>query len=104
MRQALNPSSEISNKEIEEALWYYYYDIPKTVAYLHSMPNISRSRKISADGSWEKYDPQETIKKQKQPSKFDEAAKAAQSKPLGVKNGKIEPFLYCPCERVVLLS
>lgn len=36
VRQALGEDSTTTNKEIEEALWYYYYDIPKTVAFLQS--------------------------------------------------------------------
>lgn len=37
VRQALGDSSTVPTKEIEEALWYYFYDIDKTVAYLTSM-------------------------------------------------------------------
>jgi len=31
----------VTNKEIEESLWYYYFDVEKTIAYLLSMcPHI----------------------------------------------------------------
>ena len=37
VREALGQDSDTTTKEIEEALWYYYYDVDKTVAYLTSM-------------------------------------------------------------------
>lgn len=36
VREALGAGSPATTKEIEEALWYYYYDVEKTVAYLLS--------------------------------------------------------------------
>jgi elongation factor 1 alpha-like protein len=36
VREALGAESPATTKEIEEALWYYYYDVEKTVAYLLS--------------------------------------------------------------------
>jgi len=37
VREALGQDSDTTTKEIEEALWYYYYDVDKTLAYLTSM-------------------------------------------------------------------
>lgn len=37
VRAALPPAaSHISDKEIQESLWHYYYDVEKSVAYLVS--------------------------------------------------------------------
>ena len=37
VREALGPDySAVSNKQIEEALWNYYYDVAKSVSYLKS--------------------------------------------------------------------
>lgn len=37
VREALGPDSpNITNKQIEEALWNYYYDVAKSVTYLKS--------------------------------------------------------------------
>jgi len=52
---------QVSNKEIEDALWHYYWDVGKSVSYLKN----ARAPK-----------PQQTAKKEKEKpkSKFDEAA------------------------------
>ena len=36
VREALGPAYNVSDKGIQEALWHYYYDISKSVAYLKS--------------------------------------------------------------------
>ena len=37
IRESLGPSfSSVPTKDIEEALWHYYYDLDKSVAYLKS--------------------------------------------------------------------
>jgi elongation factor 1 alpha-like protein len=36
VREALGAGSPATTKEIEESLWYYYFDVEKTVAYLLS--------------------------------------------------------------------
>jgi elongation factor 1 alpha-like protein len=36
VREALNSSISISDAQIQEALWHYYYDIGKSVTYLKS--------------------------------------------------------------------
>ena len=37
MRDVLGPEVPITDREIEDSLWHYYYDIDKTVHYLLSM-------------------------------------------------------------------
>lgn len=37
VRDVLGPELPITDKEIEDSLWHYYYDIDKTVNYLLSM-------------------------------------------------------------------
>ena len=36
VRESLGPTYNISDKEIEESLWHYYYDVGKSVSYLKS--------------------------------------------------------------------
>lgn len=36
VKKALGSSYSVSDKEIEEALWHYYYDVSKSVSYLKS--------------------------------------------------------------------
>ena len=33
----IGPDTRVSDREIEEALWHYYYDVEKSVNYLLSM-------------------------------------------------------------------
>jgi len=62
VREELGADFPASEKEIQDALWHYYYDIGKSVAYL-------KNRK--------KPTPQPKQAKQKQASRFDNAANAA---------------------------
>jgi len=32
----MGPDTTVTDKEIEEALWYYYFDVDKSVTYLLS--------------------------------------------------------------------
>lgn len=34
VREELPPRNQITDKQIQDSLWYYYYDIEKTVKYL----------------------------------------------------------------------
>ena len=34
VRDVLGPDISITDKEIEDSLWHYYYDVDKTVNYL----------------------------------------------------------------------
>ena len=38
VREALDTTFPASDKEIQDALWEYYYDVGKSVTYLKSMP------------------------------------------------------------------
>ncbi|KAL2354836.1 elongation factor Tu GTP binding domain-containing protein [Cryomyces antarcticus] len=60
VRDALGPGSSVSDKEIQDALWHYYYDVAKSVSFLKNLRAPP------------------TAKKQKEPSKFDQASSAAQ--------------------------
>ncbi|OJD30344.1 elongation factor tu gtp binding domain-containing protein [Diplodia corticola] len=77
VREALSPEySNISNKQIEEALWNYYYDIAKSVTYLKSETSSSPSPAAPVDARIDAHKPAQP-KKPKQPSRFDQAAGAA---------------------------
>lgn len=48
VRSALPPGSgNITDRQIQEALWHYYYDVDKSVAYLVStyLPKAQKSTK-----------------------------------------------------------
>ncbi|KAI9726732.1 MAG: Hsp70 suppressor, GTPase facilitates ribosomal subunit dissociation [Chrysothrix sp. TS-e1954] len=65
VRAALDTNiDDVTDKEIEEALWYYYFDVGKSVAYI---------QKQRAPASTEP-------RKQKEPSRFEQAAQKAKSK------------------------
>jgi elongation factor 1 alpha-like protein len=84
VKELLDSNISVTDAQIRESLWHYFYDVEKTVAYL-----ISRSCRHpsmpgdSADGSEDKAAPPQkktadtTPKKQKATSKFDQAASAA---------------------------
>ena len=40
VKAALDPSISVLDAEIQEALWHYYYDVGKSVAYLKSKITI----------------------------------------------------------------
>lgn len=78
VREELGEDSDFTtDKEIQDALWYYYYDIEKSVAYL-------RKQRRPAER-------QQTPKKQKPPSKFDQAAQKAGA--MGT-NGRSFQFIF----------
>jgi len=37
VREALGPTFQVADSEIQETLWHYYYDVEKSVVYLKSM-------------------------------------------------------------------
>lgn len=45
VREQLGPDFETLDQEIQETLWYYYYDIGKTVTYIKSMALLSYQSK-----------------------------------------------------------
>jgi elongation factor 1 alpha-like protein len=65
VREELGADFPASEKEIQDALWHYYYDVRKSVAYLKKRKTPSAQAKQA---------------KQKQASRFDNAANAAASK------------------------
>lgn len=46
VRAVLGPSIPVSDKDIEDSLWHYYYDTEKTVDYLLRMSRICLLLKI----------------------------------------------------------
>jgi elongation factor 1 alpha-like protein len=36
VREALNSDMDVSDAQIQESLWHYFYDVGKTVTYLKS--------------------------------------------------------------------
>lgn len=102
VRQALGETSAfVTDTEIQEALWHYYYDVGKSVTYLKSTHNsfyksgemeCSRAH-VDQRAPQQAQPPKETKQKQKQTSKFDEAAAAAAQAPAQKKNGESAVFL-----------
>jgi len=68
VREALGEfEAGVSDAQIQESLWHYYYDVGKTVTYLKNKLGGAQT-------------PKETPKKEKVVSKFDQAASAAVEK------------------------
>ena len=44
VREGLGAAYKVSDKDIQEALWHYYYDIGKSVSYLKSRYSLLLSR------------------------------------------------------------
>ncbi|GAB7349235.1 hypothetical protein MBLNU459_g8397t1 [Dothideomycetes sp. NU459] len=70
VKEALGDAFPVSDQAIQDALWHYFYDIGKSVSYLK---NKSAPQ-------------QQQPKKQKQESKFDQAATFAAQTPIKSKN------------------
>jgi HBS1 N-terminus len=73
----LGPNSTVTDKEIEDAVWYYYFDVDKTVKYLQRTKDFwSKSNAKFIPG---KSGPTPVKEKQenKTKSRFDMAAEAA---------------------------
>ena len=62
---------QASDREIEEALWHYYWDVGKSVSYL---------KNTRTPRPQQQQQQQQTSKKEKQKSKFDQAAERSSSK------------------------
>jgi len=103
VRAALGDASDfVTDDAIQEALWHYYYDVAKSVTYLKSNIEASHSavqRSYLPDqNAPQQAQPKE--KKQKQVSKFDQAATEAAQKPVQIKGTSIifsslpHPFLH----------
>jgi elongation factor 1 alpha-like protein len=82
VQEALGSAVPVSEKEIQEALWHYYYDVDKSVTYLkskHGHCNASLCVHLgeNAHAHPDKFAPKSVQpKKQKPVSKFDQAAQA----------------------------
>ncbi|KEQ89981.1 hypothetical protein M438DRAFT_341692 [Aureobasidium pullulans EXF-150] len=70
VRDALGDAfTDVTDAAIQEALWHYYYDVGKSVTYLKNQSAPQQAQP----------------KKQKQVSKFDQAATSAAQKPVDIK-------------------
>ncbi|MCJ1380066.1 Hsp70 suppressor, GTPase facilitates ribosomal subunit dissociation [Xylographa soralifera] len=60
VRSILGPEVAVSDKDIHDSLWHYYYDIEKTVTYLlnqRSNPEPRKAKKIGEEGGKKAKDP-----------------------------------------------
>ena len=48
VRSILGDQTSVTDKEIHDALWHYYYDIEKTVAYLKNMKKPKAPKETKA--------------------------------------------------------
>ncbi|KAH6629286.1 elongation factor 1-alpha [Boeremia exigua] len=83
-REALGAAgSSISDAQIQEALWHYYFDVGKSVSYLKNKFSTPEPKKEALP------------KKEKATSRFDQAASAAIEKaPVPVGKHFYEPYSY----------
>src|ERR1700710_3156935 len=83
VKAALGPAFEVSEKEIHDSLWHYYYDVDKTVAYLQSgnpqQTTQSTARLTYLAGL--KAPKQPKPQKPKEVSRFDKSASSAAQRP-----------------------
>jgi hypothetical protein len=99
VRAALGDAADfVTDDTIQEALWHYYYDVAKSVTYLksktHRSPTISPRSYLPDQNAPQQAQPKE--KKQKQASKFDQAATEAAQKTVDIKGTSIISFIS-PC-------
>jgi len=104
VREALGDAfADVTDAAIQEALWHYYYDVAKSVTYLKSMSSPKHAMAASSHPLDQSAPQQAQPKKQKQASKFDQAATSAAQKPVQVK-GTFMFFLSYPCLFLALLE
>lgn len=99
VRAALGDASDfVTDDAIQEALWHYYYDVAKSVTYLKSIAeafHVAFQRSYLPDqNAPQQAQPKE--KKQKQVSKFDQAATEAAQKPVQIKGTSIISSSFPP--------
>lgn len=92
VRAALGDASDfVTDDAIQDALWHYYYDVAKSVTYLKSIIQPShihtQPSHLLDQNAPQQSQPKE--KKQKQVSKFDQAATEAAQKPVQIKGTSI---------------
>lgn len=83
VREALDPSLDVTDAQIQESLWHYYYDVGKTVTYLKSKSCVALECKAFpdlVDKLAPKPQTQTSTPKEKVPSRFDQAAGVADEK------------------------
>jgi hypothetical protein len=77
VRALLGPEVVVSDREIQDALWHYYYDVDKSVDYLRGMSSRPCGRFMLNHHLGLKQPKKAKKPKQKTESKFDIASKAA---------------------------
>ncbi|KAI5209856.1 hypothetical protein E4T39_00593 [Aureobasidium subglaciale] len=86
VREALGDDfGSVTDAAIQEALWHYYYDVAKSVTYLKSIFKPVHPTNPSSCPLDQSAPQQAQPKKQKQASKFDQAATSAAQKPVEIK-------------------
>jgi len=100
VKEALGSSFSVTDAQIQEALWHYYYDVGKSATYLKSGPPFPVSHCYADPPVLDKFAPKAQTQAQpakaKSASRFDQAAGTAGSKAL--TNGK-HTFDSSPCLR-----
>lgn len=80
IKEALGSAISVSDAEIQESLWHYYFDVGKSVTYLKSMASPTHTSQPRAHEDIDKHTPKKSAapsKTQKPVSRFDQAAGAA---------------------------
>lgn len=77
VREELGPDMSVPERQIQDLLWNYYWDVPRTVAELKTYAKPKEKKK----------------KKTEQLSRFDQAANAAASKVQTKSNGMFRILL-----------
>lgn len=90
VRDSLGETSAfVTDEQVHEALWYYYFDVEKSVSYLKNTLGTKSN--------------QDTPKKEKPVSRFDHAAKTAELKTPSTKGKHIYPHSCHLVESTYLL-
>jgi len=109
--EALGSSLSVSDKEIQDSLWHYYYDIDKTVSYLKSKYSNRPRYGLPSHQMTDKHAPKTAQpKKTKKNSRFDQAASVAATQKT-TASGKHKLLSFHPitpeedfCTRIVALG
>lgn len=94
VKQQLGSEYPTTEKEIQDALWHYFFDVGKAVTYIKSRrPLGSMAREIILMDASDLRKPVETKAKTKPVSKFDQVASAAAKKDISSITGTHYVFL-----------
>jgi elongation factor 1 alpha-like protein len=85
VREALDSSVSVTDAQIEEALWHYYYDVGKSVSYLKSKQCLALDDQACVDSADKLLPKSQAQPKAKAISRFDQATEAVRNK---VSTGK----------------